>query len=459
MARAAGGLGVPEQRCRMRPPYSEAPVKSFANVSPASVGWAMAGLLVAVHGVAVWLQLVDAEHAQIVSVLIEGLVYTGAAYLSMTARLTASPGMILAIATVLRISLLFFEPYHSTDIYRYVWDGRVQDAGINPYLYIPDDHALSGLRDTTIWPNINRADYAHTIYPPAAEALFFLATRVSETTVWMKMVLLAFEAGTIAVLLRLLDGENLPRQRILLYAWSPLPVWEFSGGGHVDAAMMACAVTAVLLRRRGVDFAAGAALGLAILVKLFPLVLAPALWRPPQRRLPLACVMVIALGYLAYSGAGAKVLGFLPGYVGEEGIGDGHGFWLVSLSARVAGVVIPALVYLAAAAALMGAVALRILLRPEVPGAIFANCLALAATGMVVLSPAYPWYFCWLVPFLCFVPSVPVFWLTGSAVVLYWGSISDFPWMPDIVYGGYVVAAAADFARRFFIRQPSRSFT
>ena len=49
---------------------------------------------------------------------------------------------------------------------------------------------------------------------------------MSQTVVWMKIVLVVFEAAAIAVLLRLLDGENLPRQRILLYAWSPLPVWQ-----------------------------------------------------------------------------------------------------------------------------------------------------------------------------------------------------------------------------------------
>ena len=66
-------------------------------------------------------------------------------------------------------------PLLSSDIYRYVWDGRVQRAGINPYRYLPDAPQLAFLRDPAVFPNINRAEYAPTIYPPTAEALFALA--------------------------------------------------------------------------------------------------------------------------------------------------------------------------------------------------------------------------------------------------------------------------------------------
>ena len=72
----------------------------------------------------------------------------------------------------MRLMVMLSPPFLSSDLYRYVWDGRVQAAGINPYLYIPADPALAGLRDTAIFPHINRADYAPTIYPPVAQAIF-----------------------------------------------------------------------------------------------------------------------------------------------------------------------------------------------------------------------------------------------------------------------------------------------
>ena len=86
--------------------------------------------------------------------------------------------MILGAALVARAMLLPVGPV-STDIYRYVWDGRVQAAGINPYRYIPADPALAHLRDAEIYPKINRADYARTIYPPAAQIVFAAVGQVS----------------------------------------------------------------------------------------------------------------------------------------------------------------------------------------------------------------------------------------------------------------------------------------
>src|SRR5258705_12673120 len=89
--------------------------------------------------------------------------------------------LVLVCAGIFRLSIVFAPPYLSDDIYRYVWDGRVQAAGINPYRYIPADEHLQTLRDENIYPKINRRDYAHTMYPPVAEAMYFLTTRISES--------------------------------------------------------------------------------------------------------------------------------------------------------------------------------------------------------------------------------------------------------------------------------------
>src|SRR5438445_13850687 len=88
--------------------------------------------------------------------------------------------IILAGAVAMRLALLFVEPYLSSDIYRYIWDGRVQAAGINPYRYVPKAPELAQLRDAVIFPNINRASYAPTLYPPAADAIFLGFPRLVE---------------------------------------------------------------------------------------------------------------------------------------------------------------------------------------------------------------------------------------------------------------------------------------
>src|SRR5438876_5057436 len=120
--------------------------------------------------------------------------YLAAAWLTLKTK----PGhstliIVIVFAALFRLSILFSPPYLSDDIYRYIWDGRVQAAGINPYRYIPADPALAHLRDDAIYPRINRRNYARTIYPPIAEAVYLLTTRVSESVTWMKATMVLFE--------------------------------------------------------------------------------------------------------------------------------------------------------------------------------------------------------------------------------------------------------------------------
>ena len=153
---------------------------------------------------------------------------------------------IAGVAALMRLPVICMPPYLSSDVYRYVWDGRVAAAGINPYRYVPADPHLAALRDPEIFPHINRSNYAPTIYPPAAEAIFFAVTRVSETVSAMKAAMVAFEVVTFILLVRLLAAEGLPTGRVLVYAWHPLPLWEFAGSGHIDAALIAFVALALV---------------------------------------------------------------------------------------------------------------------------------------------------------------------------------------------------------------------
>src|SRR5205807_1950891 len=124
---------------------------------------------------------------------------------------------------------------------------------INPYHYVPADPHLERLRDDAIYPNINRAEYAPTIYPPAAQMIFLAISRASETLTAMRVGMIGFEVVTVLVLLALLRRDGRPLERVLIYAWHPLPIWEFAGTGHIDAAaiaFMTLAMLAALLGRR-----------------------------------------------------------------------------------------------------------------------------------------------------------------------------------------------------------------
>ena len=198
----------------------------------------------------------------------------------------------------MRAVVVLAPPYLSSDIYRYVWDGRVMAAGINPYRYVPNDPHLAALRDPDIFPEINRGNYARTIYPPAAQAIFFLVTRLGESLTVMKLAMIGFEAVAVALMLRLLTAAGRPAAWIAVYAWHPLPLWEFAGSGHIDAAMIAFVALALWSRR---PWLTGLALAGGTLVKLYPAVLLPALWHRWDWRMPAVFCIALVAAYLPFA--------------------------------------------------------------------------------------------------------------------------------------------------------------
>src|SRR6516164_5132740 len=392
----------------------------------------------------------------IAAVLLQGGIWAVAAVLVARGPARPSLGVILATAALLRLMALAAPVYLSDDIYRYIWDGRVQAAGINPYRYIPTDVNLAPLRDQTVFPNINRNNYAPTIYPPVAQMLFFAATRFGETVPVVKLVLVAVEAIGIAALLRVLRTVGAPRENILLYAWHPLPVWEIAGSGHIDAAVVAFVALALAAAVTGRRAWSGAALAAGTLVKFFPLVLLPALWRPIKSNLGdwhwlSAFIVVIIAAYLPYLGVGSRMLGFLPAYMAEENLTSGRGFWFLDVIGRA--VSVPVMVYLGVAAAVMTGLAVGGLRRPADPSASLPWATALGMAAMLFASPHYAWYFVWLLPLLCVALWWPAFWPTLTAVLLYWEpGTGHIPlWVGCAIYGGFVIVGCVDLAWRSWV--------
>jgi hypothetical protein len=361
---------------------------------------------------------------------------------------------IIAIAIVLRLLLLSAPPFMSSDIYRYVWDGKVQAAGINPYAYIAADPALAALRDTAIYPRINRADYAHTIYPPAAQIIFAAVGRLHPSVTAMKCAMLVLEACGIAAMLRLLQAAHLPPSRILIYAWNPLPAWAIALDGHIDGAMiglLGLALWAACTRARAL---AGALLGAAILTKFFPVVVAPALWRRWDWKFPAACAATIAALYALYASVGWRVLGFLPVYTQEEGLRSGSGLWLLGALNHIIPLphwTQPA--YLACAALALLALAIWIAVlqprqaTPPERVRVARNVALLAMGTMAAMSAHYPWYFAWLALPACLVPWPSLLWLSAAPLFLYCDPWHDEILIPTAVFVPFALLAARDLWR------------
>jgi alpha-1,6-mannosyltransferase len=363
-------------------------------------------------------------------VVLQIVIYLAATWLILRTE-DSRPLLVLGLmfAALFRLSIIFYPPYLSDDIYRYVWDGRVQSAGINPYRYIPADESLVALRDDKIYPNINRRDSARTIYPPVAQAVFFLITRFSESVTWMKVAIVGFEAIAIWAIIQLLVSFSFARQRVLIYAWHPLVVWEFAGSGHLDALAIAFIALALLARRKHAETLTGLLLACATCVKFFPAVLFPALYLRRSWKMPLAFAATILVAYLPYLKIGPMgVLGYLPGYASERGIVSGDQFFLLTVARRLLGAHVPSSAYLIFAIVVLGVMSVW-LMRDQRSDDLryLRNSLILASLFMVLLSPHFSWYFAWLVVFLCFIPSIPVFYLSFASFLLYLTWLGDAP--------------------------------
>ncbi|MGH9750093.1 MAG: hypothetical protein ACRD6R_09240, partial [Candidatus Polarisedimenticolia bacterium] len=176
--------------------------------------------------------------------------------------------LVVALAVAYRLVFLFLPPVLSTDLRRYLWDGRVACAGFSPFAHAPADPALLPLRDD-LYARLEHRDVP-TIYPPAAQALFAAGGACGRSATALKALFVGADLLGMVLIARLLRLRGLPPLRLLLYAWNPLVVIEVAWSGHLEPAALACALagTAAIIQKRPIRGAL--ALALAGLVKLLP---------------------------------------------------------------------------------------------------------------------------------------------------------------------------------------------
>ncbi|NBC18814.1 MAG: methyltransferase domain-containing protein [Bacteroidetes bacterium] len=187
-------------------------------------------------------------------------------------------GWTLGLAAGARLIAFVLPPSLSDDAYRYVWDGLVQHAGLNPYRYVPSEVALPALQASPLVDLLNSASY-YSVYPPLSQMVFFLggwayAGDWQASYYVIKAVFVAVEWGGLLLLARMAD-----RRMLLLYALQPLVIIEVAGQGHTEALMVGALLLALYMAHNRRPRWASAALGAATMAKLYPLVLFPLLMR------------------------------------------------------------------------------------------------------------------------------------------------------------------------------------
>jgi alpha-1,6-mannosyltransferase len=195
--------------------------------------------------------------------------------------ITPRPSALTAIVVfglVFRLTLVMHPAVASDDIYRYLWDGRVALHGINPFLHAPASPALEHLRTAELPANINFPEM-RTIYPPLSQWFFLLSNALfGASQSGMKLLLVLCDMVSMLLLVVLLRQQKKPPELVALYAWSPLPVLYFGLDGHIDALGILFLLLFLYLVSRRRTVAGAIALGLAVLAKLYPLLVWPFSW-------------------------------------------------------------------------------------------------------------------------------------------------------------------------------------
>ncbi|GJM43828.1 MAG: hypothetical protein DHS20C21_06700 [Gemmatimonadota bacterium] len=199
---------------------------------------------------------------------------------------------VVAVSAVARLALSVPDAPLSDDLYRYLWDGRVANAGINPFLHAPVAEELAHLRDDAIWPHINHPDVS-TIYPATAQLYFRALDALGGDPRSPRWGAALFDTLTVWLLAGMLARRGRSPRAALAFGWCPLAILESGGGGHVDSLGILAMVAALALAdvRRPRLFPAGVAFGLSTLVKPMAPLLLPAQLRDRSWRSILALLL------------------------------------------------------------------------------------------------------------------------------------------------------------------------
>lgn len=430
---------------------------------------ACGGVLVAISfAIARWRVVADHYRAYTALFVIALGIYALAACWVVRRRppVRATLALLFVVAFAARLVFVPQTATISDDIARYVWDGRIQAAGINPYRYAPSDPALAGFRDATIYPRINRKPVP-TIYPPVAQGIFrALYALRADSVAWTKLAFSLLDLVAVGVLVVLLLRVGMRPEWALLYAWHPLLMIEVGHSGHVDVVAVLFVLLALQARIGNRYARAGVLLACAMLVKFYALVALPALLPAPRRagwlRLPVALATTAALAYLPFLSVGARVLGYLPGYVQEEGIASGARYYLLRqavqfvtalpgdiphrLARSPLGLLSVTAWYQAGVVVVMVALAGWCWLHPMAVRREIADRMAILFIVLLTLAtPSQPWYTLLL---LACVPLLRGYLLTAASIVvatagfdyLHWWYPSRPAWPYLITYDGRAVA-------------------
>ena len=382
--------------------------------------------------------------------------------------------LVLGVGLIVRLIYFSSDPIREIDYYRYLWDAGAVKAGLNPFAVAPTE-AILGLADKN-WQTLvvesggvaERINYGHlaTIYPPVAQAAFWIAHQIDPWGLTgLRLVFLLAELAGVSLLILLLKELGRSPSWVAIYWWNPLVAKELINSAHMDALLLPTLVGAVLLAMRSRPIWSAVVLGLAAGVKIWPLVLAPILiWQGRMRVWTSAGIILVLItllmaipiilgrldnqsGLVAYAGGWERNhalfgltrdgLGWLADEMGSYRADPGR---LTRLMIVIG----------------LGVTAISLGWRIRDKAAIPTAALIVASALFLLNPTGYPWYYVWVLPFLCAVP-VRGLLLLGVVLPFYylrfdmdqWGYVDVFDqWIVWLEFGPVFALLAFDFFAR-----------
>jgi hypothetical protein len=369
----------------------------------------------------------------------------GIAYLLAVRELFATPrfprrviviGLLFAAAW--RIPFLLSPPGPDDDIHRYLWDGRVQRFGYNPYLVVPSDPALRWLH-TQETRTMNNPDLPSP-YPPGAQIFFRAVAEIHESLFSLKVAFVFCDLAIVLALLEILRSNGQAAHWVLAYAWHPLLATEVAGSGHIDIVGVLLLLVSVAALGRRWSAIAAVAFGLAVAVKFLPIVLLPLYWRRIRILDAILAVAVVGLLYVPFLNHGQIPIGSLGTYVRSFRFNDP----VFAAIERVAGP------HFAVGLAVVTGFLIALWLRSKAAEWSPDTFAWPMAASLLCAPVVYPWYLLWVLPFIRSASTVPIIIWTVSIIPTYYvwhlralGRPWLVPeWITVLEYGSVATAAA-----------------
>lgn len=362
--------------------------------------------------------------------------------------------MLAALTLAMRVPMITAPVGRNSDMYRYLWDARVQRAGLSPYVVIPSDPRVRHLHSSAT-AQMNNMD-APSPYPPGAQLFFRGVTAIHESTYAIKVALLACDLAIAVMLVFWLRSMGRNPLFAIAYAWHPLVVIEVAHGGHLDILGACAVVVAVRAIARGWRTVSVAALVCGIAVKFLPIVIVPLWWGRVRLAHAAIGVALLAAVYAVFLDAGAMPVGAVANIVRAYRF-NGPVFKALDALASP---------WVAAAAGVAAGLAVAIALRAS---RVRDDAAAVAwpmAAALVAAPLVYPWYLIWLAPFFISALAAPLtIWAVAIlAVYTVWeGARAGGQWVVPLWVGfvEYALLAASTawllMRARRSAKEPSRA--